>query len=314
MPYEIPQNLKYKEKILFNLTMPQVFWLGLFGGIASIIFLKIPIVFEFKIFFSLILIFLGLGFAFLDLFPLIQSILTYKKSIKKAGYFDKKLNDFIEVLKIENDCVYLKNGSMKAIIEILPINFSILSYEEQKAIISGYKEFLHSIDFPIQIVMRTTNLNLDEYLFNLKQEVIQKENKLLLEQFESFKEFLQEFIEENTVKNRLFYIVIPFSNQASTENKASEAIVFLKNLFKKNKEKSFKQLNKENAENQLNIRVELCKEKLKKSNLLAKRLNSEELTALLASFFESTIQSQNNYFSQLVLLKKFEGENIEQNK
>ncbi|MDO8537718.1 MAG: PrgI family protein [archaeon] len=311
MPYEIPQNLKYKEKILFNLTMPQVFWLGLFIGLAGIIFLKMPITIEIKIILAIILILFGAGFAFFDLFSFIQSILVYKKSIKKAGYFDKKLNEFIEVSKIENDCIYLKNNSMKAIIDVLPINFGILSTQEQKAIISGYKEFLHSIDFPIQIVMRTTNLNLDEYLFNLKQEVMLRENKQLLEQFESFKLFTQEFIQENTVKNRLFYIVIPFSNGASA-NKASEVVTFLKNLFSKNKEKSLKQINKENAENQLSIRIELCKEKLKKSNLLAKRLNSEELTSLLASFFESSIQTQNNYFSQLILLKKFEGENIEQ--
>ncbi len=31
VPYEIPQNLKYKEKITFGLTIEQLFWLGTFG-------------------------------------------------------------------------------------------------------------------------------------------------------------------------------------------------------------------------------------------------------------------------------------------
>jgi len=286
MPYEIPQNLKYKEKIAFNLTFEQLAWLGVFGLIAAIVYLKTGLPFPLKESITLFSASLGGGFAFLNFAGHVKTFRSYKKSIGKAGYFDSKMQQLVDVKKIEKDTIFLKDGSMRAVLQVIPLNFSMLSKNEQQAIIKAYKDFLNSLDFTVQIVARTVNLSLESYLRTLHEKAIQSKNEKIVEQFESFREFLNQFIEQNAVKDRLFYLIIPNSQ----ENGIS--------LFKK-------QQKTEQSLKQLDIRVKLCQQKLKKCNLLTKQLNSEELTSLLASFFHGFIEAQNEYFFPTTLLKKF---------
>ena len=290
MPYEIPQNLKYKEKIAFNLTFEQMAWLGVFGAIAAIIYLKTSLPFPIKESLALLTASIGCGFAFLKFTEHLKTFRTYKKSINKAGYFDQKMRQLVDVKKIEKDVIFLKDGSMRALLQITPLNFSMLSKNEQQAIIKAYKDFLNSLDFTVQITARTVNLSLETYLRTLHEKAIQSKNEKLVEQFESFREFLNQFIEQNAVKDRLFYLVIPNSQ----ENRIS--------LFK-SRQKT------EQALKELDIRVKLCQQKLKRCNLLTRRLNSEELTSLMASFFHGFIEAQNQYLFPTTMLKKFEKQN-----
>ena len=46
MSYEIPKNLKYEEKVIFNLSLQQAIWLGLFIAPAVILLLKSPLAIE----------------------------------------------------------------------------------------------------------------------------------------------------------------------------------------------------------------------------------------------------------------------------
>ncbi len=310
LPYEIPQNLKYQEKIVFDLTFNQLAWLSVFGCLAAIVFLKTNLPFYLKVVISLFLFLLGVGFAFFGFTNHLGALKTYKDSIRQAGYFDSRLKAFVDVEKIEDDAIFLRSGGMRAILQVIPINFGLLSSHEQEAIIKAYSNFLNSLDFPVQIVMRTVNLSLDNYMVNLEQKARKSENKQLIEQFDSFREFVKSFIENNAVKNRLFYLVIPYS-PGNNANPLNDIMVCLQNLFSTEKQKTSFEINKENALNQLSIRVKLCSEKLKKSNLLSKRLDSHELVSLLASFFEGFVEAQNNYFFPITLLEKFSKQKTE---
>ena len=307
MPYEIPKNLKYEEKIVFGLTFWQFVWLGGFGGLAAVIFFRLPLSIFLKAPLSVFFMVLGVGFAFLDFGKYLRDYKAFRKSVRKAGFLDKRLREFVEVKKIENDAVYLCNGALRAILEVTPINFSILGEDEKRAVISAYRDFLNSLDFPVQIVMRTTSLNLDDYLFDLKQRVWGLNNRELEQQFDSFKDFVQKFINKNNVKNRLFYIVISYSPYSHT-NSAAELLTAAQNMFSRQKKKSGLALNREIALNQLNVRVQLCREKLKRCQLDTRRLNCRELQGLLASFFGSCIESDNDYLFPVTFLKKFKEE------
>ena len=313
MPYEIPQNLKYTEKIAFGLTFWQLFWLAFFGLLAAIVFLKTNLDFFFKAGAGMVLLAFGAGFAFFGFAGHLKDFKDFHLGIKEAGLFDRRLREFVEVKKIENNTIQLKNGSLRAILEVTPINFSILSVEEQRAVISAYRDFLNSLDFSVQIVMRTTNLNLDDYLFNMRKKVLEMNDAELEKEYESFREFVQNFIKENSVKNRLFFIVIPYSPYHKAKL-FKDIFITVKNLFSKEKEKSSVEINREIALNQLSIRSELCREKLHRCSLFVKRLNDGQLFTLLASFFDSYIEAKNDYFFPVTLLEKFSGGTINEEK
>lgn len=275
MSYEIPKNLKYEEKILFNLSLLQAGWLTLFCIPAAVIFLKTPLQFEVKAGIGIVLALIGIGFAFLDLKEHLSKAFVFVFKPREFSYLDKEMSRFIEVKRIGDDALYLNNGSMKAVLQVQPINFHILSGRQQQAIISAYRDFLNSLDFPIQIVMRTVNLNLDEYLANLEVNVKKRKSPKLQEQFNGFQNFMRNYIEEHAVKNRLFYIVVP-----ADEKKHKDAL------------------------NQLEIRVKLCQDKLKNCNLATKRLDTNELVTMLSSYFEGYIETGNEYQTLVTLLEK----------
>ncbi len=231
----------------------------------------------------------------MNLFGHLKILKNYAFSIRKAGYLNPALNGFVEVKEIEEDTVFLKDGSIKAIIQVVPIHFSLLSIEEQRAIVVAYRDFLNSLDFPVQIVMRTIKLSLNEYLAVLQKKVEKVKKHGLQEQFDSFKAFIQKVISEKKIKNRLFYLIIPvFEHRAPIKS-------FLSN----------QETDKKLFQDQLDIRVKVCQDKLKRCNLLSNRLNTQELVSLSASFFEGFIEAQNEYFFPTTTLKESE-KNAEQ--
>ena len=277
MSYEIPKNLKYEEKVIFNLSLKQAMWLGGFIIPAAIIMLKSPLDIEYNAVIALLLVGLGIGFAFLNFKEYSFNLYKFLSQPRQLGYLSKKMANFIEVKEIREDSIFLSNGSTKAIIQINPINFHILSPRHQEAIISAYKDFLNSLDFPIQVVMRTVNLSLDDYLRNLEAKVRTSKNEFLKKQFKDFQEFVLTYIENNSVKNRLFYIIIP------SDEKNSKFVL-----------------------SQLKIRTSLCQEKLKACNLTTKRLNTQELVTMLSSYFEGFIENGTEYQSLISILEKKE--------
>jgi hypothetical protein len=282
MSYEIPKDIKYQEKILFNLSFEQALWVGLFGFIIFALFFKTNIAFEIKTTLSITIALAGIGFAFLNLQTKITHLISFLKKPRKMGYLDNSMKKFFGIKKIEKDSVYFQNGSVKAIVHVQPINFNILSTNQRKAIIASYKEFLHSLDFPIQIVMRTVNLDLEDYLQKLHEKAKKSKKPSIMNQFQDFKEFVQQYISENNVKNRLFYIVIPVEKSRT--------------LFEK----------QHNPLHQLEIRTKLCQEKLRNCNLTTKRLKTNELVSLFASYSDGFIETGTNYESYLTIQKSLE--------
>jgi len=85
----------------------------------------------------------------------------------------------VEVADIIDNIVLLKNGSLRAVIEVSATNFELRSEGEQIAILQNFQRFVNSIDFPLQIVINSRKLNIDEYLKLIDQSFNTLANELL---------------------------------------------------------------------------------------------------------------------------------------
>jgi len=154
-----------------------------------------------------------------------------------------------------NDDSYLRK---LAILQVVPINFTIRNEQEKQGINSGFQKFLNALDFPIQIVIGTNYINLDSYINGLElrvEELASKTKKPIFNQhFESYKEHLMNTIQSNSVLDRSFFIVIP-----------------------------------EISEIGLDVQIGVVEQQLKSLNLLFKRLNDEELLQVISSFFNDIL-------------------------
>ncbi|MDP2924791.1 MAG: ATP-binding protein [Nanoarchaeota archaeon] len=206
MSYQIPQQLEYKEKIMFGLTFKQLSYGFVFGILALLFFKNIS---NSYIKFTLMFLSSGLGicFMFLNLDTLIKNYRIYLK-YRKLSKGDYKLKKFIGVKDIDKDLIVLSNNKKVSVLKIQPINFSIKPKNEREAIMFSFQRFLNSLDFPTQILMKTESIKLDSYLDTLKSK-IQDENFMNI--FESYKKHLEDVISTKKIMNRVFYIIIPES-------------------------------------------------------------------------------------------------------
>lgn len=116
---------------------------------------------------------------------------------------------FIPIAEIRNDAVILKNGGLRAVLAVEALNFNLKSETEQQAIIAGYGAFMNTLTFPLQIVMRSTKTNIDDYLTNIREIAAKQENKLLQQQTRAYADFMQRLIEVADIMQKHFYVVVP---------------------------------------------------------------------------------------------------------
>jgi hypothetical protein len=92
------------------------------------------------------------------------------------------------------------------------INFLLKSTDEQDSIIISFQRFLNSLDFPIQILVRSKKLDIESYLSDLNDKALKQTNELLQNQTYDYIEYLRKLIEVAQIMKKEFYIVIPFDN------------------------------------------------------------------------------------------------------
>ena len=195
MAYEIPQQLEYKEKIMFGLDFKQLAYAFGFSFLSFLCYKTISIP-SLKWILISIATLTGLSFMFLNLEQYIKDWKSFF-NFREAFLMDQKLTDYIGVKKIENNLIYTKKKI--AVIKVEPINFIIKNDKEKEALINNFQKFLNSLDFPIQIVMGTDSLNLDNYLKELEKRVEKTAKKTKNKNYEnlykSFQEHLAKIIE-----------------------------------------------------------------------------------------------------------------------
>lgn len=124
---------------------------------------------------------------------------------------------FIDIAQIQDDAVVMKDGTLRAVILTSSLNFALKSEQEQNATVSSYIQFLNSLKFPIQIVIQSRKLNIENYLGSLDQKYREQTNDLLKLQIADYRNFVAELIELGEIMSKRFYVVVPFSPSADSQ-------------------------------------------------------------------------------------------------
>jgi type IV secretory pathway VirB4 component len=129
--------------------------------------------------------------------------------------------DHLDIEEIKNDLVVLRNGAVCAVLSTTAVNFDLLSEIEQDAIIASFSMLLNSITFPIQVVVRSKQLDITKYIEKIKRTEDKLTDPLLKHQAESYRKFVQDFIKNNEVLDKKFYVVI--ATGGSTEHEVGSS-------------------------------------------------------------------------------------------
>ena len=117
----------------------------------------------------------------------------------------------LPISEIRNDTLIMKDGGLRAILRINGINLDLKNGEEQQIVLEQYKKFLNWLEYPIQILVRNTFLDLSNYLTYIDGNIKNIENPVLKQQGEAYYRFLQNIdMQQWLIFNKEFYIVVPY--------------------------------------------------------------------------------------------------------
>jgi len=128
------------------------------------------------------------------------------------------------ISEIKNDTMILKDGWLRGVLRVAWLNLDLKNFDEQQIVLEQYKKFLNWLDFPIQILVRSTYLDLSDYLNYVKTNISNIENTILQKQWEKYLKFLQDIDSQQwLIYTKEFYIVVPYyqSENDSKEIKKS---------------------------------------------------------------------------------------------
>ncbi|HBZ36517.1 MAG TPA: hypothetical protein DEO26_02210 [Candidatus Veblenbacteria bacterium] len=121
---------------------------------------------------------------------------------------------FLDIAEVREDCVIMRDGTLRGVLLCSSVNFALKSEDEQTATIQAYMQFLNSIDFPLQIVIQSRKLNIDGYLEKLKVIEKQQTNELLRVQIADYLDYIKELISLGEIMTKRFYLIAPYNPQS----------------------------------------------------------------------------------------------------
>ena len=118
---------------------------------------------------------------------------------------------YLDISEIKENIVILRDGSMRSVLLVSSINFALKSEDEQSALISAYVSFLNNLDFSLQVVIQSRELDMENYLNDLKRREKEHTNELLKIQMNEHIQYIEDLISIGRIMNKRFYLVVPYN-------------------------------------------------------------------------------------------------------
>lgn len=191
----------------------------------------------------------------------------------------KATQEFVPIKEVRDGIVTLKDGSIRAIMMVSSINFSLKSPDEQEAVIFQFQNFLNSLDFSIQISIQSRALDIRPYIASLEDRYKNELGDLMKIQIREYVNFVKNFVDQSSIMTKTFFVVIPFS----------PTIISTKTGFFNKKEQKTDSQNKltsfEENRTQLEQRISTVSQGLVRCGLRSVQLGTEEVVELLYKTF-----------------------------
>jgi hypothetical protein len=205
-----------------------------------------------------------------------------KKDTVKAGKKNPMTSTqmHMQIAEIRDNVIILKNGGVRAILKTSSMNVHLKSEEEQNSVIYSYQNFLNTLEFPIQIVVRSKKLDLDTYLDSLKDIAKKQTHSLLKEQTVDYIDYINRLIEYADIMQKEFYVVVPFDPA-----RAKKPTLIQKFMQRMTQKDSVGELNQRHREFEtlykgLTQRLNVIASGLQNCGLKADQLKTDELVTL----------------------------------
>ena len=120
--------------------------------------------------------------------------------------------------EIRDNMVVMNDGSFRAVIACKSINFDLMSSREREGVEYSYQNFLNSLTFPAQILIRSQRVDIGPYLERLGNIRRNQENMLLNVLMDDYIDFIDALSQEANIMDKSFFIVVPYWPQGDMQS------------------------------------------------------------------------------------------------
>jgi hypothetical protein len=220
---------------------------------------------------------------------------------KKKKSFTISTQRYLPIAEIKEDAVVLKNGGLRAVLKVNALNFNLKSELEQQGIIAGYQAFLNTIIFPIQILIRSTRLNIDPYIQSLRKKAETQTSPLMKDQTVDYADFMEKLVDIADIMQKNFYIIVPVDAPSKMKRGLIQRFLEWINVDD-TRAKALQRSREFHAYAKLlRDRVTLIQSGLENVGITMRRLKTEELVQLYYGIY-NPITSQKQKFKNLAEL------------
>lgn len=215
------------------------------------------------------------------------------KRAEKTRKKDNTTQKSLLISEIRDGIVIMKDGSLRSVVMCQSINFDLMSPQEREGVEYSYQQFLNSLNFPIQIYIRSKHIDLDDYIKKLEQTRQNQDNILLGLLMEDYIAYIRYLIENVNIMDKQFYVIVPYYPSGLSEGLASGAQKFSELFKPKQKDVvTIDEVNFRKYKDELTRQVRTVASGLTQMGIQAVPLNTQELIELYYNVYNPVTSKQ----------------------
>ena len=186
------------------------------------------------------------------------------------------------ISEIRDNLIIMNDGTMRAVVTCRSINFDLMSAKEREGIEFAYQQFLNSLYFPVQILVRSQKVDIGPYLDRLDKIRRDQDNMLLGVLMDDYIGFISALAQETNIMDKSFYIVVPYYPAGDMSSAVNSSKGFLANLFAPQKQQHIRidETTFTKAKDELKNRVGTVLNGLQQMGIQSVQLSTKELGEL----------------------------------
>lgn len=203
---------------------------------------------------------------------------------------DKKKNATISTQntllfsEMRENMIIMSDGSFRAVVECQSINFDLMSAREREGVEFSYQNFINSLYFPVQILIRSRRVDIGPYLDRLAEIRRNQDNMLLNVLMDDYMDFIDVLAQEANIMDKSFYVVVPYYQKGDESVTKQQAKGLFNSFFSGKKEASVTKIDQvtyAKAKDEIKNRLDSVMSGMFQMGVKSRQLNTRELGELL---------------------------------
>lgn len=197
--------------------------------------------------------------------------------------------------EMRENMMIMHDGSFRAVVECESINFDLMSSREREAVEYSYQNFLNSLYFPVQILIRSRRVDIGPYIDRLVTIRRSQDNMMLSRLMDDYIDFIDILSQEANIMDKSFYIVIPYYPIGDVAEIKKQAKGLFDSFFGGTKEPQVTKINQpdyEKAKDEVRNRVDSVVSGLFQLGVKSQQLTTQQLSVLFYNSYNPDISAR----------------------